>query len=93
VDKGTGLATYEVAERHFPFAPLHWETAQSPYVLEDQALSSDVYVKAIDQSGNERVSVFPRSRWLRPYELALLCGILVIGAIFIGWIQRRKKHI
>ncbi len=37
-----------------------WKVAQSPYLLEDQKLQSEVHVKAVDKAGNERtVKYFP----------------------------------
>jgi hypothetical protein len=36
-----------------------WRRAESPYVLKDQARSSDIRVKAVDVAGNERIALIP----------------------------------
>jgi hypothetical protein len=55
-DKGTGVAKYEVKESLYNiFNFSKWITSTSPYMLTDQQLQSNIYVKAIDNSGNERV--------------------------------------
>lgn len=54
-DKGSGIDHYEVME--VPTgkgigATLPWHTAVSPYLLQDQTLGSDIYVRAVDHAGN-----------------------------------------
>lgn len=49
IDKGSGIDHYEVRE-----GGGSWSVAQSPYLLIDQGLSSDIFVKAIDKAGNTR---------------------------------------
>jgi len=46
-DKETGVDHYEVKE-----GKRDWKMAVSPYVLENQKLTSDIKVKAIDKAGN-----------------------------------------
>jgi hypothetical protein len=75
-DKGSGIDHYEVAETRGWF-PWGWRETESPYLLSDQKLTSDVYIKAIDEAGNERVAVFHRERFARSYEL-LIGGILIV---------------
>ncbi len=63
-DKGTGIASYEVRERNpglfWSIFPTAWHVAESPYLLSDQSLGSEIDVKAIDNAGNIRVeSVAP----------------------------------
>ena len=74
-DKQTGIDHYEVMEyssrdseesgnsalrRIFGQKKPTWKTASSPYLLEDQSLSSNIEVKAVDKAGNERtVKYFP----------------------------------
>jgi hypothetical protein len=62
-DKQTGMDHYEVSEvstagKHSDFPP-SWEPAESPYLLRDQSLSSDIYVRAVDQAGNFIVTKLP----------------------------------
>jgi hypothetical protein len=84
-DKQTSVAGYYVKEYRIPlFSWLAlWREAESPFVLKDQTLSSVIEVKAVDQSGNERVSVvLPQSNSFA-YKFYLLCVILLILPIVI----------
>jgi hypothetical protein len=55
-DKGSGINYYEVLETPNGSG---WHTASSPYLLQDQTLSSDIYVRAVDHSGNFIVEEVP----------------------------------
>ncbi|MDO8407622.1 MAG: cohesin domain-containing protein [bacterium] len=79
-DKGSGTDHYEAAETRWPtwLAMLAWTRVDSPYTLRDQYLTSDMYIKAVDRAGNERIAVFHRSHLLRPYEWVILCAIIVV---------------
>lgn len=84
VDKNSGVDHYEVAETRWPqwlVAPV-WRRTDSPYVISDQYLTSDVLVKAVDRAGNERLSIFPRRHLVRPDEWLALCGILFVWMVF-----------
>lgn len=90
VDKESGIDHYEAAETRWPrwlVAPV-WEKADSPYVIHDQYLTSDVLIKAVDRAGNERLSVFRRRHLMRPDEWLALCGILLVWAVF--WYRQRN---
>lgn len=78
-DKGSGIDRYEVAETRLPYliAPLSFTRAESPHVLRDQVGTSDMYIKAIDRAGNERIEVISRRDLLRPYEWAVLVLVLI----------------
>ena len=94
VDKDSGMDQYEVAETRVPgflawLAPLSWTNATSPYVLKDQNLTSTVYLKARDRSGNEQWSVYPPTHFLTVYEKVLVLAILTI-VIFLLWRRWRK---
>ncbi|MEX2515108.1 MAG: hypothetical protein WD335_03195 [Candidatus Paceibacterota bacterium] len=58
-DKGSGIDRYEVKEVRFTFLRFlsAWQEASSPYLLRDQDLKSHIYVKAIDNAGNERIEI------------------------------------
>lgn len=62
VDKGTGIDYYEVMEvvagKDIP-PDSRWERVQSPYLLKDQSLRKDVYVRAVDREGNFVVAKLP----------------------------------
>ncbi len=86
-DRGSGVAYYEVSETST--GEKKWVRANSPFVLKYQTCSNDVYVKAVDYAGNERVvqavcgedgrivqafSVLPKWFW---YVAALLFVLLL----------------
>lgn len=55
-DKGSGIKKYEIRESKYRFFNFsRWIEAESPYVLTDQNLTSNIFVKAVDNSGNERI--------------------------------------
>jgi hypothetical protein len=88
VDKGSGVAHYAVAESRVPlfllrFFPLSWNETASPYLLDDQNLTSTVYVKAVDRAGNERLSIYPPRHPFTVYEIAALLGILVLAVVLL----------
>ncbi len=99
-DKGSGIWGYEVAERRNWFGELKsydqlaWESAQSPYVLQDQTRKSTVYIKAIDYAGNERVvTVPPRDMVLYEHPLVwCILGSVVIVSVLLFAYGRKKTY-
>ncbi len=92
-DKGTGIASYEVAERRpgilWSLFPETWQSAESPYLLTDQSLGSEIDVKAIDVAGNVRFeSLSPR--FPRPLYENGAFWIILIG-IFLLYVVIRSK--
>jgi hypothetical protein len=93
VDKGTGVDHYEVLENpwfYFRLWSSKYVKIESPYLIKDQSLSSTIYIKAIDKSGNERIVKFydPSAfSWLRR---SIIFGIiLIICIIFFRKIKSR----
>jgi hypothetical protein len=85
-DKSSGISRYEVREGRWGW----FREAESPYLLEAQKLNQDVYVKAIDNTGNERVAVVPArvySTWWENYGLfaILILMVLVVFAYKKIW--------
>ena len=94
-DKISGIASYEVAESLVKIdvrtdagvRRLLWRPAQSPFILQDQELSSHIYVKAVDNRGNYRVEYLApqtRASWYRTpggYILILLCIFFALYAL------------
>jgi hypothetical protein len=83
-DKGSGMDHYEVMEvagAHFwSRTPSAWTVARSPYVLEDQSLRSEIYIRAVDKAGNFRIVSIParpRSNQQRLY-VALVLGLVCL---------------
>jgi len=97
-DKGSGVDGYEVLEsRSQKIENRSWETAESPYVLEDQELRSYVFVKAVDKASNERIVVVPPRHPLNWYEewenwsIILLGFVVIYVVIRFLWKKRRKQ--
>ncbi len=56
-DKGSGISHYEVQEskKSSPQEAL-WKEGESPYILLDQKLQSYIFVKAVDEEGNQYIA-------------------------------------
>ena len=95
-DKGTGISRYEVKEtrQNFFIVFSRWRSAESPYMLADQGLRSDIFVKAVDKAGNRRIAKLSSQKPLLWYENYENFGILmlVIMAFIFGRFLWRKKH-
>lgn len=80
-DKGTGVNHYEVREGRWGF----FKPAESPHLLKSQKLNKDIYVKAIDNAGNERVvmlkSSMPRNWWEELIFFAILVMIMFSAVV------------
>ncbi len=86
-DKGSGMAYYQMLETPAGTGVGQnpaWVTATSPYLLQDQSLSSDIYVRAVNNAGNAIIvkvpARHPASAWRGPWEagIAAAVGILLI---------------
>ena len=86
VDKGAGIDHYEVREGFWN----KYVTVESPHLLEDQSLSKNIYIKAIDKSGNERLVKIEAQNPSFWFRFDLILGILLVVCIF-SYIFYRKK--
>lgn len=85
-DKQTGIDRYEVKE-----GGGKWKAVSSPYVLENQKLTSDISVKAIDKAGNFWMETLEaqnpkKIRW----EVYAVLGLILIVIMIIVWIIRSR---
>lgn len=88
-DKGSGIDHYEILETRNPLARFKtgksegmrgWRIGDSPYLLQNQKLTSYIFVKAIDKAGNERVSMLsPKNPLLGYKDYKLWIIIILIG--------------
>ena len=91
-DKGSGIDHYEIIETRKRLRDETkgvWEGAESPYRLQDQSLTSFIYVRAIDRVGNVRVSVHEpeeQKATLLPFIILAFILFLIAGALLL----RRK---
>lgn len=93
-DKKSGIDHYEVSERKQGFlnflTPSDWVIAESPYLLKDQELKSDIYVRAYDKKGNSRIVYLSVPNHLKWYENWLVWVIILIVAVAVY--ARFKKY-
>jgi hypothetical protein len=100
-DKGSGLDHYDVLEVPAGTAigqDVPWQTVASPYLLKDQTLGSDVYVRAVSRAGTVLVAKvpaeFPGARQTRAYAIAaiMLACLLAVGAAMMFAMRRRSRQ-
>lgn len=96
-DKETGINHYEVKEQKtFSFLGItfntgDWQMAVSPYLLKDQKLESDIYAKAVDNAGNEKIETIVAVRPVRWYENFIIWSIIILAALIAAaWIAGKK---
>ncbi|HUW71870.1 MAG TPA: hypothetical protein VMV66_01600 [Candidatus Humimicrobiaceae bacterium] len=92
-DKQTGVDHYEVREELQGLIKRggEWVRAESPYWLRNQGLRSNIFVKAVDKAGNERLEILPPKNPLAWYEDMLIWVIIILGVIIIYFIWRFMK--
>jgi hypothetical protein len=80
-DKGSGIDRYEVREGRWGW----FREAKSPSLLKSQKLNKDIYVKAIDNRGNERIAVLAtrmhKEWWEEPGLFVILIVVLALVAL------------
>ena len=79
-DKGSGIKHYEVREGRFGW----FRKAGSPYLLSYQRLGRDIYVRAVDNAGNKRMTVVEatiHSAWWESYGLFAILIVMMFAAI------------
>ncbi len=81
-DKQSGINHYEVKEGN-----LEWTRAESPYMLLDQSLPYDVYVKAVDLNGNFVIGV-AQTTHIRKSIISLIMVLLLL--VFIAYLIHRE---
>jgi hypothetical protein len=108
-DKQTGIDHYEVMEEsltqfgsfQWGRADAPWIEARSPYVLEDQSLSSIIRVKAIDKAGNEYIATLIPDETMRTLSrtqaYTILLGVvavvlLLVIVLFALRFKRRRQQ-
>jgi len=98
-DKGSGIDHYEVLE-----VPSHkmvgvvssWQVATSPYLLQDQSLTSDIYVRAVDHAMNFIIVKLP-ARYSAPAKtnvyLEFAAIVFICISLFTIVLLRRRRVI
>jgi len=84
-DKQTGVDHYEIQE-----GKGDWKRAvSSPYLLENQRLTSIIKVRAIDRAGNERIVKYLPAKKPFPYWVIIL---ILFGLVFGCLIYKKTKN-
>ncbi|MEK7564317.1 MAG: cohesin domain-containing protein [Patescibacteria group bacterium] len=78
VDKGVGIDHYEVREGLWG----DYVATQSPHLLKDQSLSKNIYIKAIDKSGNKRIVEIKGRDVDERFQLGFAFVIILIICLF-----------
>ncbi|MFA6131444.1 MAG: hypothetical protein WC702_00020 [Patescibacteria group bacterium] len=96
-DKESGIAYYEVQETKSSKPGETWIRAESPYLLLDQKLNSHIFVKAVDNFGNERLiktAGYPPLWYQNSVILVIISvGLLLALVLIIGiWRKKLKKY-
>jgi hypothetical protein len=79
VDKGAGIDHYEVREGFWG----EYDVVESPHLLSNQSLSSNIYVKAFDRFQNERLVKIKAQNPNILLELWPLLGIILVTCFFL----------
>lgn len=85
-DKESGVLEYKVKEGGKDFV-----SAESPYILQDQRMRGDIYVKAIDMFGNERVAKVDLEKRNVDYgKNMLVIGIMIVLFLVVFFIRKKR---
>lgn len=96
-DKGLGIDHYEVQEKilsrvfNFPLWDSGWQTTDSPYLLQDQKLTSQISVKAVDRAGNATLSKLSPTKPLDWYKDQGIWVIMILILIFAAVVFLTKN--
>lgn len=95
-DKGSGISKYEIKESKYNiFNFSKWVVAESPYVLNDQSLNSNVWIKAIDKFGNERIvkiNAIKPLTWYANIDIWFIISLVILVALTYSFLLKRFKN-
>ncbi len=87
-DKGSGIAYYQVREGEQG----DYINASSPYLIHDQKLDKEIFVKAVDKSGNERVETINPQNSKKPWYNNYVFLAIIAIVIFVLYFLYKKYH-
>ncbi|MFH1455271.1 MAG: four helix bundle protein [bacterium] len=92
-DKGSGIDKYEVKESKYNlFDFSKWVKTESPYLLIDQELQSNIFVKAYDKAGNVRiVKLSPKNpiSWYANFENWFITVSVIATALIYFFLSKK----
>jgi len=100
-DKGSGVDHYEILEEGPGvamgklFLGQNWTEKESPYLLKDQSLSSNIKVKVVDKAGNEKIIELPVTYslpWYKNYFIWVIILVLLSFLSFQLWYYLKTKE-
>jgi hypothetical protein len=87
-DKGSGIQYYEIREGSWG----SFHKAESPYLIHNQSLTEDLYVRAVDRSNNKRVAVLLATHERSGYpKWIILCILILVCLLLLRRLQRALK--
>lgn len=89
-DKNSGIDHYEVKEG----INGEWRRAESPYLLSNQEVNEDIFVKAIDRAGNfvESKTEGPRKKQkLVNFDVMFAISVFLVLIIVMAFIIKKRK--
>jgi hypothetical protein len=97
-DKGSGIDHYDVLEvpagESIGKDPL-WVAAASPYLLKDQTLSSDIYVRAVNNDGGSTIvkvpARFPKNIVAQAGSVGFTLLLVVLIILLLYLVVRRRR--
>lgn len=96
-DKESGVKKFQIAERLNNKDNLNWLEVSSPYLIKDQSLKSNIYLKVIDGAGNETIKIINAeenkmtvyNKYL--YPVIILMALLMAGFLAYKLLVKRKN--
>lgn len=88
-DKGSGVEKYQILEKQSD-RESSWKDATSPYLLDDQNLNSEIYVRAVDKTGNFIIAYIPAKNPQSYPDKIYWIILLALLILSIGIVLRKK---
>lgn len=87
-DKGSGIDRFEIKEGYLG----KFIEGESPYLLKDQKSFKTLFVKAVDNEGNERIAIVHPQKKIFDENFILIFSILIVLGIIVSVVYRRKRR-
>ena len=89
-DKQSGIDHYEIKEGN-----RNWILAESPYLLVDQTLSSEISIKAIDLAGNYKIEKVNSKNISSKLILSIIILLIILVTLLIhsAYVRYHKRRI
>ncbi len=85
-DSGSGMDYVEIKE-----GDGEWTRAESPYLLINQNIAQDIFIKAVDKNGNSRIETVQFKQYQPVKTIVYALAVLLLA--LAGWqlLRKRKK--